>query len=44
LQIAPRGESLTKKYYDIINPVAEDDRSGEEIAVDVMKRAGLKFG
>ena len=44
LQIAPRGESLTKKYYDIVNPRVEEHISGDEIVADVMKRAGLKFG
>ena len=33
---------LTKKYRDIIHPPKEDTRTGDEIAMDVITRAGLK--
>lgn len=32
----------TKRYADVINPVPVDRRTGEEIAVDVIKKCGLK--
>ena len=37
-------KQIAQKYYDIINPRPEDHRTGDEIALDVMKRAGLSFG
>lgn len=33
---------LTKRFYDIINPVPIDKRSGDEIALDVIERLSLK--
>ena len=44
LQIAPKGESLVKSYSDFLNPESIDTRSGNEIAADVIVKAGLKFG
>ena len=44
LQHAPRGQSLTKSYYELIHPAKKDTRSGDEIALEVIKRAGLNFG
>lgn len=39
---AVNGQYLTKRWYDIVDSKAEtDDRSGAEIAVDVIKRLGL---
>ena len=43
LQIAPQGKSLVKSYQEILNPVPEDIRTGDEIVEDVMKRAGLSY-
>lgn len=37
------GQHLTKRYIDIIDPKPEDERSGDEIAADVITRLGLKF-
>lgn len=31
-----------KRFYDIVHPGAKDERSGDEIADDVIKRLGLK--
>lgn len=36
------GSVIKKRYYDVINPKPVDNRTGEEIAADVIKRAGLK--
>ena len=30
------------RYYDILNPKPKDERTGEEIAADIIKRHGLK--
>lgn len=30
------------RYYDLIHPQKEDNRSGEEIAADIIARHGLK--
>lgn len=35
------GTYLTKRYTEIIHPVPQDTRTGDEIAEDVIKRAGL---
>ena len=37
-----RNKMLEKRYYDVINPPKIDNRSGNEIAVDVIQRLGLK--
>ena len=33
--------SLKLRYYDIINPKKADNRTGDEIVSDIIKRAGL---
>lgn len=33
---------ISKRFYDVINPPAEDNRSGDEIALDVINKLGLK--
>jgi len=41
----PQGRYLVNRFRDIIKPEkAEDTRSAEEIAADVIKQAGLIFG
>lgn len=45
LQLAPQMKYIPKPFYEIISPTpAEEEKSGDEIAADIMKRAGLKFG
>ena len=45
LQLIPQNQYMTKTYYDIIKqPQKQDLRTGDEIAADVMKNAGLSFG
>ena len=36
------GSYITAKFFDIINPKPVDNRSGEEIAADIIKRAGIE--
>ena len=36
------GSYITAKFADIINPKPADNRSGEEIAADIIKRAGIE--
>lgn len=36
------GSYITAKFYDIINPKPADNRTGEEIAADIIKRAGIE--
>lgn len=44
LQLAPQGKNLVKTYEEILKPENNDTRSGDEIAKDVILKAGLKFG
>ncbi len=37
-----QGAYLTVNYLDIIDPKPKDERSGAEIASDVLKRAGIE--
>ena len=37
------GSYLSVSYNDIINPKPNDDRTGNEIAADVIRGAGLKI-
>ena len=36
------GAYITAKFSDIINPKPADNRTGEEIAADIIKRAGIE--
>ena len=36
------GSYITAKLADIINPKPVDNRAGEEIAADIIKRAGIE--
>lgn len=36
------GSYITAKLSDIINPKPADNRTGEEIAADIIKRAGIE--
>lgn len=36
------GSYITAKFSDIINPRPADNRTGEEIAADIIKRAGIE--
>lgn len=41
LQNVPQNKYITKSYYDMIYPKPEDNRSAEEIADDIIEKAGL---
>lgn len=36
------GSYITANFSDIINPKPSDNRTGEEIAADIIKRAGIE--
>lgn len=36
------GNYMTAKYEDLIKPKKKDNRTGDEIAADVIKNAGIK--
>ena len=36
------GSYITAKFPDILNPKPVDNRTGEEIAADIIKRAGIE--
>lgn len=46
LQLAPQSQYITIDYTDLLNrkPSVEEPKSGTEIALGVMQRAGLRFG
>lgn len=37
------GQFMKSRYYDSIHPQPVSDKSGEEIAADIIRRAGLKM-
>lgn len=46
LYFAGQGKALVKRYADLANTTHEeilDDRTGDEIARDVIERCGLKY-
>ena len=38
------GSYITSKWVDLLDRKPEDDRTADEIALDVITRAGLSFG
>lgn len=44
LQLAPQNKSIAPTYSELINPKKEPEQTGEEVVLDIMTRAGLKFG
>lgn len=38
-----QGKAYGKRYSDIITPQVVDDRSGDEIAADIIRRMELQF-
>lgn len=45
LQLAPQNKFMQRDYIEVLKSSnSHDDRNGDEIAVDIMTRAGLKFG
>lgn len=43
LYYSAQNKTLTKRYEEIINPPKIDTRSADEIAADVIKKAGLRI-
>lgn len=43
LSYGPQNKYITQRYADLIKPKATDNRSGDEIAADVIRTLGLKF-
>lgn len=44
LQLAPRGESLVSNYTELISQEPKETKTGDEILIEVMTKAGLSFG
>ena len=44
LRLIPEGKQLTMTLDEILNPKPADNRSGADIVLDVMEKAGLTFG
>lgn len=44
LQLAPQNKYRTQRFCDMIYPKKEDTRTGDEVALDVIMRLGLKVG
>ena len=44
LYYTPQNKMMAKSLQDILYPVAEDTRTGDEIVLDIIAKAGLSFG
>lgn len=44
LQLIPQNKNIVPTYEEILKPQLVDTRSGDEIAHDMIVKAGLKFG
>lgn len=44
LQLIPQSKYLKNDYVDLLDTKPQETRSGDEIVIDIMSRAGLKFG
>ena len=44
LQLSPQGKYINVSLDSLLSPKKIDTRSGDEIATDVIKKAGLQFG
>lgn len=44
LQLAPQNKYVRMSYNEALKPQKVDNRGGDEIAMDIISRAGLKFG
>lgn len=42
IQLSIENKKLAKRYAELVNPQPQDDRTGDEIAKDVIERLGLK--
>lgn len=44
LQLIPQNRYITKDFKDVLNPEKTDDRTADQIVIDVLRNAGLKIG
>lgn len=44
LQLIPQDKYVTMSLNELLNSKPADNRTGDEIVVDVMEQAGLSFG
>ena len=44
LQLSPQNKALKIDYLEMLEPKEVDTRTGDEIALDVIAKAGLNFG
>ena len=44
LQLAPQNKNIMPTYSELLKPSEKDVRTGDEVVLDIMARAGLKFG
>jgi hypothetical protein len=44
LQLSAQNKYIVKSLRDILYGEPDDDRTGDQIAEDIIKRAGLKLG
>ncbi len=44
LQLIPQNKYVAKELKEILHPEKSDNRTADEIASEVFKNAGLKFG
>lgn len=44
LRSIPQGKFSQKSFYDIIHSEPQDEQSGDEIAMEIIAKAGLSFG
>lgn len=43
LQLIPQNQYITTDFADVLSPKKIEKRSGEQIAIDIIKNAGLSF-
>ena len=43
LQLIPQNKYIGISYLDMLNTKKEDQKTGDDIIMDIMNRAGLKF-
>ena len=43
LQLIPQNKMLSVSYTDLLKPQVRETKNGDEIAIDIISRFGLKF-
>lgn len=43
LKLIPENKYIQPTLYEVLNPQPEDNRTADEIVLDIMNRAGLTF-